>query len=374
MKVLLYSPVFWPSLGGVEAITETLASELIGLGADCRVVTETAAAQEREYPFAVIRKPSVFQRVQLTRWADIVHSNSASVAFWPYCDLLGVPFMWTHNGYQASTLDGLGWEAGAPAPLTPLASFRHHWRLRGPGPALVGGAKLLLRRHVARNGVVMNIPATRWVGQRLNLPRSVQAYTPYPNKDFSAGEAGEPSVEFIYVGRLVSEKGVDVLLRALARLSPGEGENGALLRIVGDGPQRPHLQALAEELGLASAVEFTGALAGEHLRQAMATARIAVVPSTWEEPMGGVTLELMAAGKCLVVSERGGHAEVCGPAALTFPNGDAAALADVLKTLRDDPALQKQLTQAAPDRLRAFDSTALAERYLALYELATRWR
>lgn len=367
--MLLYSPVFWPSLGGVEAITETLGREMIAAGIDCRVVTETPSDEARDYPFEVIRKPSITERFRLTNWCDIVHSNSASVAFWPYCELLKKPFIWTHNGYQVACIDGLGWEAGNPAPIAPIASFRHHWKLNGARKALIGGFKLIFRRYVAIQGVSLNIPATRWVDKRLKLPRSVQAYTPYPNAGFlsSTGDKINPKIDFLYVGRLVTEKGVDTLIQALALLSEKRDQRPTL-RIIGGGPQAPGLKALTKDLDLLGQIDFTGPLSGDKLKDAIAETSIALVPSIWEEPMGGVTLELLSAGKSLIVSQKGGHAEVCGDAALTFSNGDPEALAARMATLLDSPMKQAQLREAAKGRIGQFSAKRLTRRYISIYE------
>lgn len=372
VKVLLYSPVFWPSLGGVEAISEVLCEELVRAGIDVRVVTETPAPEPREFPFPVIRRPSVFKRMELALWADVIHSNSASVALWPYAELARRPFIWTHNGYQTACIDGLGWEQNVPAPIAPMASFWHHWRVRGPRAALIGGFKLLVRRFVALRCVALNIPATRWVGRRLALPRSFQAYTPYPTKRFGGAlREVSPDATYLFVGRLVSEKGVDVLLEAFKMVLQKPGRENDRLLVVGDGPVRANLETFVCENELAGRVEFTGALRGDALRAAMGRAEIAIVPSTWEEPMGGVTLELLATGRALIVSRRGGHAEVAGEAALVFENGDAPALAERMAELARDDALRAQLRTAAPARLHAFGEEKLTARYIDIYKALT---
>ena len=337
-------------------------------GVCCRVVTETKAPKEKSYPFEVIRNPSVAERIRLTLWADIVHSNSASVAMWPYTALLGKPFIWTHNGYQVACIDGLGWEADGLAPIDPFQSFRHHLKLNGYRHALTGGFKLMVRRCVALNGVALNIPATKWVNRRLKLPKSIQAYTPYPNHAFvPANNHGDSPADFLYVGRLVSEKGVDTLILAFKKFCDHLKDKKPKIRIVGGGPQSGNLKSLAAGCGLGRQVEFTGPLSGDALKAAIDGAAIAVVPSIWEEPMGGVTLELMSAGKCLIVSANGGHAEVCGDAALTFPNGDAGALAARMRQLFENPEMQQELKDKARTRLDLFFAEKLTRRYIAIY-------
>jgi glycosyltransferase involved in cell wall biosynthesis len=83
--------------------------------------------------------------------------------------------------------------------------------------------------------------------------------------------------------------------------------------------------------------------------------------------MGGVALELMAAGLPLIVSERGGLAECVGDGAWTFPNGDADALADRMAALLDDEALRRSKAPRAQEIVARFDEARLGAQYVGLY-------
>jgi hypothetical protein len=87
MKILLYSSVFWPSMGGVETITATLAENIVRLGQECIVVTETPSDQEDNRSYKVVRQPKLRERFELTRQCDLVHSNGASIALFPFCQI-----------------------------------------------------------------------------------------------------------------------------------------------------------------------------------------------------------------------------------------------------------------------------------------------
>jgi glycosyltransferase involved in cell wall biosynthesis len=169
------------------------------------------------------------------------------------------------------------------------------------------------------------------------------------------------------VGRLVSEKGIGTLVRALAAVNARPGRRPATLLIVGDGEQRAALEQLAASLGLAANVHFAGQRRDQALIDAVASARIGVVPSEWEEAMGGVALELLAAGLPLIVSERGGLAECVGDGAWTFPNGDHQALADRMVALLDDEALRRSKSDRAKEIVARFDESRLAKQYLDFY-------
>ena len=82
MKILLYSSVFWPSLGGVETVTATLAEQIVRAGHCCTVVTETPLGLDKELTeeYPIVRQPTWLERWQVVKWCDLVHANGASVA------------------------------------------------------------------------------------------------------------------------------------------------------------------------------------------------------------------------------------------------------------------------------------------------------
>ncbi len=376
MNVLLYCRSFFPALGGLESVTLSLAHRIAAAGHSCTVVTETleaagGAPQREPFPFAVERAPSARERFALVRTADIVHSNGASLALFFHARLLRKPFLWTHAGYQMVSVDGLGWLDGQPAPLTPLASLALHARKRGLRAAGVAAIKLGIRR-AAGLAVDRNVAISDWVASRQPLPRQVVIHNPFPLERFkhATAGAGAPRYDFLYVGRLVSEKGVGTLLRALALLNTERVQRerpAATLLLVGDGAERAALEQLAGSLGLGACVHFAGGKHGQELVDIVRQAHVAVVPSEWEEAMGGVALELLAAGLPLIVSERGGLSECVGDAAWTFPNGDHHALAARMAAVVDDEVKRRSKAAAAPRVLQAFDEQALAQRYLDLY-------
>lgn len=369
MKILLYSSVFWPSTGGVETITATLAENIVRLGHECLVVTETITDREEEPRiYQVIRKPTLKERFELTRQCSLVHSNGASVAMFPFAKLNNKPFIWTHNGYQVSCIDGLGWVDGEPAPMTPIASVNYHLRKNGLSYVLKESFKLAVRRYVANN-VDLNIACSNWVAKRQECQKQVVAYTPYSlNKFKAARKIKNRQYDFIYVGRLVSEKGVPDLIRAFHLLISDPIYSRQKLAVVGDGDMKPSLENLVQELHLTKNVFFLGSRSGNELVEIIGNSHIAVVPSVWEEPFGGVTLELLAAGKNIIVSAFGGHAECVGDAGLKFKNGDFRSLYECMVRLITDRALAEQQLENATIQLNAFDEVKLTKRYLELYE------
>lgn len=370
MRVLLYSHVFHPSVGGVETVSRALVEGFVAKGIDCKVVTQTPEGDGAQFPFEVIRQPASARVRELLRWADVVLFNGASLALQPWVLAYRKPFVWVHVGYQASCIDGAGWVDNAPAPLEPVASFLFHARRSGYVRGLKDGLKLLLRRGIAKFAVTRNVAITQWMNKTLPLPRQVQIYNPFPIERFQAADRGEPEYEFFYMGRIVQEKGVDTLIRAFAKVVQRSREAPRLL-LIGDGSARPEIERLVAESGLSASVVFAGSQSGPALVEWVSKGMIGVIPSAWYEPMGGVAVELLAAGKSLIVSAKGGLSECVGDAGLVFPNGDDEALAAQMQRVLGDPALRAAQTAKARERAQAFMPARFVDQYIGLLKELT---
>ena len=155
-----------------------------------------------------------------------------------------------------------------------------------------------------------------------------------------------------YVGRLVEEKGVHILLRAVAGLSGDWG-----LRILGSGPQRGHLKRLAAELDIAERVRFEEWIPSTQMPGYYNQLDALVVPSltrpNWKEQFGRVLIEAMACGVPVVGSDSGEIPNVIGEAGLIFAEGDERALRAKLSQLMADPALREELARRGRERVLA---------------------
>ncbi len=151
---------------------------------------------------------------------------------------------------------------------------------------------------------------------------------------------------FLYIGRLLYEKGIDVLIRAVAKL-----ESGRLL-IVGEGPAAGELKALANELGT-ERVKFAGYLTGDELRMTIARAQFVVLPSRLYENLPFSIMEAFASGKPVVATDLGGIPEMVedGVNGFLFPNGDVDALADRISRLLSDPELRARMGAAGREKV-----------------------
>src|SRR5690606_13372259 len=159
----------------------------------------------------------------------------------------------------------------------------------------------------------------------------------------------------IFGGRLVPEKGVHLLIEALASLP-----DDAHLVVMGDGPERPWLEAQAAQAGAGERVHFVGAVPSVAMPRWLAALDVLALPSLrtkgWAEQFGRILVEAMACGVPAVGSATGEVPEVVGEGGVVVPEGDAAALAEALRGFA-----------AAPPELRAELGRRAREHVLARY-------
>jgi len=247
------------------------------------------------------------------------------------------------------------------------APFRHFeatsWRRAAHAIAGNPTAADVLRAKGYR-GPVTVIPQFG-VDPQIFLPcPDVVSGTPAP-----ADDTAPSSFTIGYAGRLVPEKGVDVLLRACASFPASLDWS---LRLLADGPDRERLTALAADLGIAGQVDFLGRVPSTQAPQFYRTLDVLVLPSlsrpNWVEQFGRVLTEAMACGVPVVGSHSGDIPWVIGDAGRIFPEGDAGALAHILAELAGDPAQRAALAAAGRARVLAhFTQARVAAATAAVY-------
>ncbi|HEU5169280.1 MAG TPA: glycosyltransferase [Gemmatimonadales bacterium] len=179
-----------------------------------------------------------------------------------------------------------------------------------------------------------------------------------------------PGLTIGFVGRLVPEKGLDVLFRACVRL------RGAwAVHVVGTGSSQEELEELAARLGIAARVTWHGALPRESLEPLWAELDCLALPSRttpqWVETRGRTALEAMAHAVPVVGSRSGVLPELLEGVGLVVPEDDVPALAAALQALLDDPAERLRLGAESRRRVLAdYTDEAVARRTLALWRKA----
>lgn len=331
MRILLTSHAFLPQLGGIEFVSATLAREFVAAGHEVRVVTHTLADGEDTLPYEVYRRPGARRMAQLLRWCDVhLQSNISLRYLWPAL-LMRTPTLATYHTWLQRPDGSMGWQ---------------------------DHVKRLAMRTVTANLAVSRALAASLPG-RVGVVRN-----PYDDQTFQHQPRTAPLADLVFLGRLVSDKGVDLLIDALAILR----ERGLrpTLSVIGAGPEEAALHEQVDRLGLADSVAFLGKRSGPALARTLAAHRVLVVPSRWQEPFGVVALEGLACGLRVVASDVGGLPEAVSGCGQLFTPGSAQSLADQLEAELKRPVP----TDDAPDpavqtHLTPYRAASVAAEYLA---------
>jgi len=234
-------------------------------------------------------------------------------------------------------------------------------------PAALLQLKLWRHWRGAFNAVVANSDSTARLLEADGIAPSEVIWNGVPATPPRPPLAGPPTVAF--AGRLVWEKGADVLIRAFAEVC-GRIRDARLV-IAGDGPERSRLQALAEDLAVSSRIRWLGHVDRAQMESVFVSARVQVIPSRWREPFGIVAAEAMMRGTAVIASGSGGLAELIqhGDTGILTPPNDVHALAEALGALLEN----RELAESLGCRAREFAQRNLTEdvfvdRFIALYK------
>src|SRR5262245_24753374 len=333
MKILIHTR-FYPNLGGIETVARLLAHEWHQLGEKVTVVSDVTCtpAERRKFPFPVYYKPNPVQWLRLMQSADVfVHMNISLKALWPQL-IVWRPFVAVNHTYYYSG-----------------ATRYRDWRER-------------LKLHVMKRA--LNIAVSESVANRLPAP-CVVIPNPVDLPLLQIDGQVSRTRDLVFLGRLVSDKGCDLLIQALGRLA----ERGLrpLLTIIGQGPERSMLEQLVVSLNLQAQVVFAGAQASDEVPNLLRQHNIMVVPSLCEESFGVVALEGVACGCVVLGSDGGGLPEAIGPTGTTFRRGDESDLTAKLVHLLSHPGEWVQYRTAAPRHLELHHPARVARRYLDVF-------
>ena len=377
MKVLLYSTDFLPGIGGAQQAVAHLAQGLLDTGNQPTVVTKTPSGtfNDRDLTYRVVRRPGLRDLWRLLGEAEVVHlAGPAFIAL-----MLGLlrrkAIVIEHHGYQAICPNGLllyaPRQTACPGHFL-AGEYRECLRCVAKASGWLSSLWQLLimfpRRWMCRR-VSANAAISQHVERRLQLPHSHTVYYGVPDlcgEAVSLGVSSPAPVCFGFVGRLVEEKGLTVLLEAACQIR----KRGYDFRVkfIGDGPQRARLEEFVLQRGLRSQVIFMGSIKGEALRAATADIAAVIVPSIMEETAGLAAIEQMMRGRLVIASDIGGLGEVVGETGLKFPAGNAEQLASCMQRVLDEPGIVNELGARARERsLRLFSEPRMIEEHLDLY-------
>jgi glycosyltransferase involved in cell wall biosynthesis len=225
----------------------------------------------------------------------------------------------------------------------------------GPRPRTLA---LIRRRERLRDAIGaadVTVVASAYVGERaiasgISAAKIAQVPPPLPDEAYAGGyvdgsvdtnvDASPTSRTVLFAGRMVPQKGLLSLIRALARIAP---ERRPALRAYGDGPERS--PALREAAARGVVLDAPGGASAAQIRAGIDASEIVALPSLWAEPFGLIGIEAFARGRPVVAYDGGGVRSwlVDGSNGLTVPTGDEAALARALESLTGDDALHRRL-------------------------------
>ncbi len=171
-----------------------------------------------------------------------------------------------------------------------------------------------------------------------------------------------------FVGRLLHQKGIDLLLRAVASLPPPRPS----LVLVGDGPYRGELEGMVEALGLGDSTRFLSSAGHGEVPELLSMIDVLVLPSRstprWKEQFGRVLIEGMAAGCAVIGSSSGAIPEVLGDAGVVFEEERSDDLAKAIQRVLGDTSLVQALRVRGRQRVReSYTWDAVADRVVAMY-------
>lgn len=343
MRVLFWSELFWPHIGGVEVLAAELVPALCRRGFEVTAVTsldESIDLPERaEHQGAeVLRFPF--------RTALATHDLGALLDLRQRVSQLKrrlQPDLIHIFGLGPSTLFHLQTRAASSAPQ--LVTL-HGEVLRGGAD---GGDTVLEKTVAAANWVACVSAAVRRAVCALSPDLEARSSVVYnalpPSALRRTGRAGQQR-SLLCVGRFVPAKGYDLALTAFAAIA-GQFPDARLI-LAGDGPQRRELEADAAAAGLADRVQFPGWIDASEVERLLSAVDVLLIPSRRE----GLPLIALQAARMevpVVATTAGGLPEIIvdGTTGLLVPPENPAALADAMAVLLASPDTMGRMGTAA---------------------------
>jgi rhamnosyl/mannosyltransferase len=352
MRILHLAKYYWPRSGGMERVVQGLAEGAAALGHEVQVVAVESVFGTGQAGRA---RSTVTRTYSLGALGSQEIAPGYLAAAWKRADIIHV-----HHPHVLADVAVLLRAGDAPVVVT------HHddARLGIYRPAV----RLVLRRAKAivvpsRAHLALSAELRGYEGKTEVIPFGIEEsrwnMVPPP-------PPGAPP-RAIFIGRLASWKGLDILLRALEQTAD------VRLDVIGNGPDAPRLKTMARALAIADRVRWFGEYPDEDLPRRMADADFLVLPSVTSDEMYGISvLEAMAAGRAVITTALPtGVRELSlpGVTGLEVPIRDVEAMSRALETLGRDPALRERMGTAGRQRVKEqFTRTIMAERYVALYE------
>ncbi len=351
MRLVIATPLYPPESGGPATYAHLLETELPKRGWEVEVVKF----------FEVRHLPKIVRHIAYTyRVYQAAKSADAILALDPVST--GFPTHWAahlaRKPYYVKIVGDYAWEQGTQrfgirSSLDTFVTERHL-------PLPVRFLRWM-QEHVARGARKIIVPSQYW--QRLlrtwNIPDEQVRVIYNAARTFTDSYARPiPGPYIVSISRLVPWKGFDGVIRAFKKIEDTE----LSLVIVGGGPERARLEALAEKLGLKERIIFTGALPQGEVAAYLANAE-AFVLNTSYEGFSHLILESFALKTPVLTTAVGGNPEqvVHEETGIIFPVDDADAIADAVTRVRGDESLRTRIVDGATKKLERFSQEQLIQ-------------
>ncbi|MEI6524131.1 MAG: glycosyltransferase family 4 protein [Bacteroidota bacterium] len=273
VKILIYTPLFYPSVGGLEILIEQLANNFFKKGNEVILITKVQKSIEKKFNFKVFYSPSIFKLVKLYLWADVFFMPNISLKC---CWLFFI------NPFKKWVIS-------------------HNSRYYDPEIKnyLQSTIKQLFLLKAKNISVSKDIAKSLWVKSTViyNCYNDSIFYNQNLNREFT----------FLFVGRLVSSKGCIELINSFKKLL--FIDKTITLAIVGTGPEEVLILNEINKLELNNSISFFGKLSQDEVAKIMNKSKCLVVPSIGSEAFGIVVLEGFACGCNVVTSDSTGLRE-----------------------------------------------------------------
>ncbi|MBX9891023.1 MAG: glycosyltransferase [Chitinophagaceae bacterium] len=301
-----------------------MAEEWTAAGHEVIVYTQSSNKGMNGLHYEVIRKYNFWQLWQAMRAADIiVEANISLYSAWMAAFFRKKWFVIHHLPYQHAD----------------------NWKQR-------------LKNQFTR--IAQNIAVSQYVASTLKGASIV--INNFVDREFRITNQGERPFDFCFLGRLVSDKGADLLIQAFAQLYQ---ENKQLsLTIIGEGPDFFYLERLVDDLCIREAVHFIGPLTGSALVEILNKHKALVAPSKWKEPFGLIVLEALACGCIPIYASGGGMNEAAGNFGIQFQQRNIKSLVNIMKSINSIEPMNLSQVQ---DYLTKFSRANVAARYIQFF-------
>jgi len=334
MNILILSHKFSPFIGGIEVMSQEIANYLSHSGYNIHVLTWTENKEIDSYPYKIIRNPSILKILKEHHWADLVFENNTNLRLsWPLLFFKKLHLNVIHgqicrNDRSISFID-----------------------------------KLKLRWIHRANKVI----AVSQAMKSQVFPKALVVHNYYRDYIFKENSNNRDEMSFVFLGRIVSVKGVDIALKTIAKLNKQNHLN-CTLTVIGNGPLLEEMRNLSIELEIDHITHFTGMLSGENLVNVLNNNKYILIPST-QESFGLVALEGMACGCLPIVSNVDGLPEAVGAAGFVvvdYKNIDG--FYNAITFLLDNPQKEACYRSQFNKHLEKFKLDSVCQKYKEVIE------